>query len=350
MSSKIYSNTTNYNRCEHSMEYPYTMLSNDLIKDQRLNLLEVGIMTYLLSNSDTYIINTSYIQRICGIGQDRFYKAIKHLTDLGYLIKNQRKGSTNWIVNENPSYQPKNENNSENTSVESTISENTSIESTISENTIGESTGITIIKETTNNPLSKNEKSINEPNINISVVAERVENPSLGLSTEKTSDLGLSEKIISKVKDIDYKPSANPSYQNTPRINTINTEDSLPVKNTPKVVKDPRFEAELQRNFKASYIQSDYIVKMNYEQYSEQYPNTFISIDQYERIVFYSLYQINDYGNRNGEIPTNENVNRKMIYSTELFHHLKKNIQEVITEMKADLPYTERVLKLKLAV
>ena len=223
MSKKIYKNGTKINRCEHDKEHPYTMVANDIIRDERLDLLEVGIMTHLLSHDViNYTINTTYIQKISGIGQDRFYKKIKHLTELGYINKIPILGGVNWIINETPLQVIENGTSSENTNRVNTSSENTSSENTSSENTSRVSPTQRSNNETTTKEQSKNEINKNETSKNISVVGEQVENYSLGLNPEEVDlnlsvfdDLNKSITSIPKVEFIDvYKLNIQSSYFN----------------------------------------------------------------------------------------------------------------------------------------
>ncbi|MRT91661.1 hypothetical protein EMN46_01710 [Ancylomarina sp. 16SWW S1-10-2] len=64
-------------------------------------------MTFILSQSNKYVINSTYIQKQTSLGKDKFFKEWKKLQELGYIKrkdireKGQVKG-THWIVNENP--------------------------------------------------------------------------------------------------------------------------------------------------------------------------------------------------------------------------------------------------------
>jgi hypothetical protein len=121
---KKYSNTTTYNRAIHDTAHNYLMLSYNFLDDERLNVVEIGIMILILKKSDDYILNSLFLKKQCGIGDDRFHKAIKNLQNYGYLIKKNKQGSTDWIVNE-IGLTIKENTNSENTSCDSTILLNT---------------------------------------------------------------------------------------------------------------------------------------------------------------------------------------------------------------------------------
>jgi len=220
MSKKIYKNGTKYNKCEHDEEHPYTMITNVIIRDERLDLLEVGIMTHLLSHDENnYTINSTYIQKISGIGQDRFYKKIKHLTELGYINKIPILGGVNWIINETPSQVIENGTSSENTNRVNTSSENTSCVNTSSENTSRVSPTQRSNNETTTNEQSKNETNKNEQSKNISVVGEQVENFSLGsdepLEEEDSSVFSNLEEIkTNNTQSAEVKGNHTPKVEN----------------------------------------------------------------------------------------------------------------------------------------
>lgn len=229
MSTKTFKNSTKYNKCEHDEDHPYTMVSNSIIRDTRLDLLEVGIMTYLLSHDNNYIINTTYIQKISGIGQDRFYKKIKHLTELGYLNKIQILSGVNWIINEMPLQVIENGTNSENTNRVSTIGENTSRVNTSSENT----------SRVSPTQRSNNETITNEPSINKSVVGEQVENPSSG------SDEPLEEgflRVFGSLEEI--------KTNNTPSIEVKESHTSKIENECQRIITHPKCEHIFSNNLK----------------------------------------------------------------------------------------------------
>ena len=78
-------NTTIYHRSVKDKNNYYTMISNKLVKDDRLSFIEVGIMTWILSNNDSFILNKGFIQKRSGLGRTVFNRAWKALEDLGYI-------------------------------------------------------------------------------------------------------------------------------------------------------------------------------------------------------------------------------------------------------------------------
>ena len=196
---KNYKNETQYYRISHDSEHPYLMISNALLRDENLDLLEIGIMVHLLSHDESYIINNSYIQKKCGIGQDRYYKSIKHLIDLGYIIKVPFFGGVCWIINEIPRQVLKNGTISEKTNCLLTIRAKTNCLNTNCLNTNCLFHTLRSIDIPINNKPNKNELNKNLPNKNESVVDERVENFSLG-SDEPMEEEDLS--VFSKLEEI----------------------------------------------------------------------------------------------------------------------------------------------------
>jgi len=72
-----------------------------LVKDERLNATEKGIMLMILSNANYYVLNSTYLQKEAGIGKVQFNKCMKHLQELGYLLKKPLKnGGYKWIIME----------------------------------------------------------------------------------------------------------------------------------------------------------------------------------------------------------------------------------------------------------
>ncbi len=93
-------NTTTINRSTHDPTHPYLKVSNQLLRDKRLNVSAIGLMCAILSNSDTYIINSTYIKRMSGLTRTQFYKAWDQLKSCQYIIEKQTgKGSWDYIIN-----------------------------------------------------------------------------------------------------------------------------------------------------------------------------------------------------------------------------------------------------------
>ena len=96
---------TTYNRAVKDSTHYYTMASMELVRDERLNATELGIMIRLLSNDDSYQINKTVEQKKSRLGRQAFNKAWKHLEELGYIkskkIMKARGGSEyHYTINE----------------------------------------------------------------------------------------------------------------------------------------------------------------------------------------------------------------------------------------------------------
>jgi hypothetical protein len=99
--NKEFKNKTVYIRESYNEEHPFTIISNHLVKDQRLNASEKGLMLMILSNCNDYILNSTYLQKESGLGKTTFNKSIKTLQKVGYLLKKPlQNGGYKWIVME----------------------------------------------------------------------------------------------------------------------------------------------------------------------------------------------------------------------------------------------------------
>ena len=96
---KEFKNKTVYIRESYNEEHPFTIISNHLVKDERLNASEKGLMLMILSNRNDYILNSSYLQKESGLGKTTFNKSMRTLQKVGYLLKKPlQNGGYKWIV------------------------------------------------------------------------------------------------------------------------------------------------------------------------------------------------------------------------------------------------------------
>ena len=101
-------NTTLYYRSKNNgVENYYSKIDNGMLKDKNLNMTQKGIMAWILSQDDTYIINKTYIQKESGLGRQAFSTAWKGLIDAGYIkesatISPDSGKSYHYTVYENP--------------------------------------------------------------------------------------------------------------------------------------------------------------------------------------------------------------------------------------------------------
>ncbi len=86
-------NKTTYNRSMHNSDHPYTMISADLINNTDLNGEEKILLISLLSNSDNYILHSTYLAKNAkeslGWGRDKYQKHWNNLQAKGYIVKKQ---------------------------------------------------------------------------------------------------------------------------------------------------------------------------------------------------------------------------------------------------------------------
>jgi hypothetical protein len=66
-------------------ERDYTIIDNSLLRDKRLSLQARGLMSYLLSNKETWQISFQKIQQETGVKRGQLESIIKELQALNYL-------------------------------------------------------------------------------------------------------------------------------------------------------------------------------------------------------------------------------------------------------------------------
>lgn len=193
---RTFKNKTKIVRAEHDKDNHFTCISNRLIQDTRLNVYELGIMLKILSNSDEYVLHTTYLAKQVGISQGKFNKAIKHLISIGYINKEHIQGGWLWTINEIP-----NPLKSDSSPKELIPDESTSDDITPDETTPVEIESLISTKKINTNETSTNESNINKNKENTSIFS--------GLYTG-TSILGDEiDEIINKVKsDFKYAPES----------------------------------------------------------------------------------------------------------------------------------------------
>lgn len=99
-----FKNKTIMERAKHDKNNTYTVILNDLIRDERLNVTEVGIMVRILTNDETkYVFNSIVMQKTSGIPRGKYFDAIKNLKKYGYIdSKALRGGGVCWVIREQP--------------------------------------------------------------------------------------------------------------------------------------------------------------------------------------------------------------------------------------------------------
>jgi hypothetical protein len=365
MSKKKYKNGTKYNKCEHDEEHPYTIMTNNIIRDERLDLLEVGIMTHLLSHDENnYTINTTYIQKISGIGQDRFYKKIKHLTELGYITKIPILGGINWTINESPVQLIEDVTSSENTNRGNTSSENTNRGNTSSENTSRVSPIQRSNNETITNESIKNDSIKNEPIKNESVVGdldlESVAVQSLASASQLAPSLhtpieevqrGNSPKVEEKVfvdntpiQDLSQSDKANENTTNILVDNSLQIVEELhnpmdDIKSQP-IVPDVRFSEQHKLYTTSKYFLKDNLDRVLeiYQYYGNKFPNSFMNIGTFDKVLAYLI--VTQLGMIN-----HMNINKCLkTYRNDIEFNLV-HVPQLYKEMKENPEDTQKILK-----
>ena len=86
----------------------FSIISNHHLNDAKLSFKSKGILTYLLSKPDDWVVRTRQLARTSRDGRDAIYSGIKELVNAGYIIKQQVRNAAGqmagleYIVNENP--------------------------------------------------------------------------------------------------------------------------------------------------------------------------------------------------------------------------------------------------------
>ncbi len=81
------SNESTFQRSPHNKQNPYTMISNDLIRDQNLSLECRGLIIYLLSHNDGWCIRISQLLDHLKpqMGRDKLRRLIREAANAGYM-------------------------------------------------------------------------------------------------------------------------------------------------------------------------------------------------------------------------------------------------------------------------
>lgn len=93
-------------RVEHTTDY--TVMSNCHLRDDRLSLRAIGLMSKMLSNTDDYQYTVSGLATRCKEGRDAVRKALQELEAAGYLVREQGHSDTgkfsanNYVLYEHP--------------------------------------------------------------------------------------------------------------------------------------------------------------------------------------------------------------------------------------------------------
>ena len=103
---KQYNNKTQFFGAEHDTNF--TIISNSLLEDERLSLLDVGIMTYMLKfvnfkyDGRKYIVHKGAIEKRSGFGYIAFTKSWNNLIKCGYINAAKVKSGWEYEIYEKP--------------------------------------------------------------------------------------------------------------------------------------------------------------------------------------------------------------------------------------------------------
>ena len=94
-------NTTIWNKNIKKMNKA-TMISSELLRDDRISLLAKGIMIEILSNNESYVIHKFIEKNKSKLSTYKFEKAWKELEEFGYIEMKRNWGSWTIIITHEP--------------------------------------------------------------------------------------------------------------------------------------------------------------------------------------------------------------------------------------------------------
>ena len=74
----------------------------DIYRNPELDFTDIGLLTWLLSNSKKYVINKNRVMERSGLPEKKFLTSWKKLQDNGYVVKKPFQGGVEWVINEIP--------------------------------------------------------------------------------------------------------------------------------------------------------------------------------------------------------------------------------------------------------
>jgi len=74
-------------RVSHNRYKPYTIISNTVIRDNRISLKAKGLLLYVMSKPDDWVIRLTDIMKHCTERRDAIRNAIKELIRTNYVRK-----------------------------------------------------------------------------------------------------------------------------------------------------------------------------------------------------------------------------------------------------------------------
>lgn len=129
-------------RVEHQSNY--TVMSNEHLRDARLSLRAMGLMSRMLSDADTYQHSVAGLAAVCKEGRDVVRKTLQELEAAGYLVREQTRQGGSFASCDYTLYE-----HSRIPASESPLTENPT---TVNPTTVNPTT----VNPTTENPTSEN--------------------------------------------------------------------------------------------------------------------------------------------------------------------------------------------------
>ena len=99
-----YVNRMTYNRSRASRTHYKKSFSLDIYRDPELDFTDIGLLTWLLSNSKKYVINKNKVMERSGLPEKKFLTSWKKLQELGYVVKIPFQRGVEWVINEIPAH------------------------------------------------------------------------------------------------------------------------------------------------------------------------------------------------------------------------------------------------------
>lgn len=183
-------------------EKNYTVLDNTFIKDTRLSWKAKGLMTYLLSLPDDWIIHLSEIEKHATDGKSALRTAINELKELGYLKAEQKRENNRfaemvYIIIENPDSPLTDFQQAENLQTEKQFTENQPLQNTNNNKVLN--------KQNTNNNIPKEKKHKLGTYLNVLLSDKELQKLIDELGSEKTSAVIANFSELKEMKGYKYK-------------------------------------------------------------------------------------------------------------------------------------------------
>lgn len=90
-------------RVEHQSNY--TVMSNTHLRDRRLSLRAKGLMSFMLSNADTFEYSVAGLISLCTEGRDAIRGTLVELKECGYLVCTQTRAGGKFSANDYTLYE-----------------------------------------------------------------------------------------------------------------------------------------------------------------------------------------------------------------------------------------------------